>query len=118
MARGDADPMTPQVDSISGCSAGANLSFGLVLNAVCMVRLLLSESDGSPGCASSQEAVIWVRCPCDSHRRAQVGLWASSACISFLVLAVSPSLAILSGFFAILFFSLHLQSSVSLPCQQ
>lgn len=50
---GDADPMT-QVDSISG----ANLSFGLFLNAVCMVSLLLSESDGSPGCASSQEAVI------------------------------------------------------------
>lgn len=41
-----------------------------------------------------------MRYSCDSHKCAQVALWASSAVISFLVLAVSPPLAILSGFFA------------------
>lgn len=41
-----------------------------------------------------------MRYSCDSHKRAQVGLWASSAFISFLVPAVSPSLAVLSGVFA------------------
>lgn len=41
-----------------------------------------------------------MRYSCDTHKRAQVGLWASSAFISFLVPAVSPSLAILSDVFA------------------
>lgn len=81
-----------------GALLGPVCPLGWFLNAVCLVRLLLSESDGSPGCASSQEAVIRVRYSCDSHKRAQVGLWASSAFFSFLVLAVTLSLAILSHF--------------------
>lgn len=98
-----------------GAVLGQICPLGWFLNAACMVRLLLSESDGSPGCACSQEAVIWVRYPCDSHRRAQMGLWASSAFISFLVLAVPPSLAVLSGFFCKLYLSFSTSRVLCLP---